>query len=166
MKRTVTTVAACLAMSTAVLADDYDLYGEVEGWKVFADNTDNTCLIERVGADGVVVQMGISEADNSMMYVGVFIKAETDLKNNRKLDLKLNLDGDLYTGEAKTKTKRITDGYEGGYVLADNPNFIEDLAKKYTMVVTPEDREPFEVDLNGTYNAMSMAKECGEKLRS
>ena len=37
---------------------------------------------------------------------------------------------------------------KGGYVLADNPNFIEDLAKKYTMTVYPDQEGAFQVDLN------------------
>jgi hypothetical protein len=58
----------------------------------------------------------------------------------------------------------ITKGYTGGYVLTDDPQFVEDLAKQYEMIVFPETSYSFIMDLSGTYKAIEMGRECNQKV--
>jgi hypothetical protein len=44
--------------------------------------------------------------------------------------------------------------------LTDDPNFKRDVAKKYKMVVFPETKAAFVVDLKGTYKVMAMGRKC------
>ena len=58
----------------------------------------------------------------------------------------------------------ITKGYSGGYVLSDDPKFIEDIARKYGMIVFPEKEYAFTVNLEGTFKAIEMARECNKSV--
>ncbi len=160
-------VAAILTVSgasafadNAVLPGDgtFTKYGDVEGWTVYVDVERKSCLIERMDAQANVVQMGLT-SDHKLGYLGVFSKT-ADLGSGRKEDVFVDLDGTMYSSKATKMKKNITEGYTGGYILANNPQFIEDLAKKYTMTVFPKKEQSFEVDLAGTYKAMEMARTC------
>ncbi len=153
---------ALVLASTAAWADSFEKYGEVEGWKVFIDNEKKSCLIEAIDSAENVVQMGLTE-DRGVGYVGVFTKAETDIKRGEKEGVAILLGDNLYVGEATGMKGNITKGYSGGYVLSDDPQFADDLAKQKVMAVFPEKSFGFTVDLTGTYKAMEMARACNEK---
>lgn len=151
--------ALTLATATSGWADTFLRYGEVEGWKVFIDQDKKSCLIEAVDDDENVVQMGLTE-DRGVGYVGVFTKAKTDIKAGETEGVAILLGDNIYVGEATGMKGNITKGYSGGYVLSDDPQFAEDIAKKHVMVVFPEKEFAFTVDLTGTYKAMEMARKC------
>jgi len=50
--------------------------------------------------------------------------------------------------------------YSGGYILSDDPNLKRDLAKRYKMIVFPETKAAFVVNLKGTYKAMAAGRKC------
>jgi hypothetical protein len=154
-----------LFASTAASADTFLRYGEVEGWKVFVDQDKKSCLIEAIDDSENVVQMGLTE-DRSVGYVGVFTKAKTDIKRGDTEAVAVLLGDNLYIGEATGMKGNITKGYSGGYVLSDDPQFAEDIAKQKVMVVFPEKEFAFTVDLTGTYKAMEMARKCNQEQLS
>ncbi|MEO0765015.1 MAG: hypothetical protein AAFY75_03270 [Pseudomonadota bacterium] len=155
-------LAASVLAASGASADTFLKYGEVEGWKVFIDAEKKSCLIEAVDVAENVVQMGLTE-DRSVGYVGIFTKAETNIKANEKTELAILIGENIYVGEATGMRGNITKGYSGGYVLSDSPQFAEDLAQQYEMIVFPEQDFSFIVDLSGTKKAMEMAGECNEK---
>jgi hypothetical protein len=155
-----------LSSATAVCAQEDPLpkasdtlvkYGEVEGWTVYANKTRGDCLIVNSFGPGAV-QMGVA-ADRSVGYLGVFTKLDIGVKNGVK-EIFVDIDGNLYSGLATTTAGQLKDGYSGGYILADDPDFKRDVAKKYTMIVFPETQGAFVVDLKGTYKAMAMGHKC------
>ncbi|KIC44775.1 hypothetical protein RA28_15035 [Ruegeria sp. ANG-S4] len=154
-----------LMAATTVSADTFLRYGEVEGWKVFIDEDKKSCLIEAVDDNENVVQMGLTE-DRGVGYVGVFTKAKTDIKRGEKEAVAILLGDNIYVGEATGMKGNITKGYSGGYVLSDDPQFADDLARKEVMIVFPEKEFAFTVDLTGTYKAMEMARKCNEEQLS
>lgn len=100
MKRIFTLGTAIgLLTATAVSADTFLRYGEVEGWKVFIDEEKKSCLIEAVDGAENVVQMGLTE-DRGVGYVGVFTKAKTDIKRGEKEAVAILLGDNVYLGEA------------------------------------------------------------------
>lgn len=137
-------------------------YSEVDGWVVIIDTEKSTCLIEKSDDLGHVVQMGLTK-DRGIGYVGVFTTADTDIKKGDTQAVLISLDGTLYIGEATGMRGNITKGYSGGYVLSDDPQFVDDLARKYVMDVFPEKAYGFSVDLTGTYKAIEMARACNQK---
>lgn len=168
----VISAAACTVLSaTLAFAQDpippgdgeFLKYGEVEGWKVIVDVDRSSCLIEKSDESGVV-QMGLTP-DQSLGYLGVFSKNASGVKKGSKEEIFVVIDGQVYASEATGMKGNITKGYSGGYILANNPSFIEALAKGHTMVVFPETEATFIVDLAGTYKAMEMGRKCNKEQR-
>jgi hypothetical protein len=148
-------------ISVPVQADTYSLYGEVEGWRVFVDETKKTCLIERTDENENVVQMGLT--DDNYVYLGVFTKDEVDFENGEAEAIQIIIGDQSYSGNANTLRGNLSNDYSGGYVYSTSPQFAEDLAKQYTAQVFPEKSFAFTIDLTGTLNAMKAAQECNEK---
>ncbi|MGR3660291.1 MAG: hypothetical protein ACU0CA_03755 [Paracoccaceae bacterium] len=151
--------AVAAITATGAMADTFQKYGEVGDWKVFIDNEKKSCLIENIDDVGNVVQMGLT-ADRGVAYVGIFTLEETDIKVDGTEDVAILLDDNLYIGQATGMRGNITKGYSGGYVLSDDPQFVEDIARKHMMTVFPEKEFAFIVDLTGTYDAIEMARKC------
>lgn len=162
-KSVATTAAAILFVASSAGADTFQKFGDVEGWNVFIDNEKKSCLIEKSDDAGNVVQMGLT-TDRGVAYLGVFTKAKTGIKSGQKEAVLVDIDGNLYVGEATGMRGNITKGYSGGYVLSDDPQFIDDIARKYVMTVWPEEEYTFSVNLEGTFKAIEMVRECNKSL--
>jgi hypothetical protein len=134
-------------------------YGnDVEGWTVYANQTRGDCLI--VHSDGPSsVQMGVT-ANQEVGYLGVFTKEDIGLQNGTKSDIFVSIGGRLYSGVATSMSGDLKGGYSGGYILTDDPNFKRDVAKQYEMIVFPETKGTFVVDLKGTFKAMAAGRKC------
>lgn len=152
-----------MASEEGVLPKDdaeFEKWGEESGWNIFVDKSRNACLIERIDENKNVVQMGLT-ADKDFGYVGVFTQADIDFKDQK---VHLRLDDKAYVGEATAAPANLARGYKGGYILANNPNFVDDIMKRYNMIVMPEDANAFEVSLDGTMKAIEAARECNDSL--
>ena len=155
------TTAALTLASTAVLADKFVGYGSVDGWNVHIDTEKGTCLVETKDDFDNVIQMGLTE-DRAIGYIGIFTKAETNIRTDVKQDVALLIGENLYVGEATGMRGNITKGYSGGYVLTDDPEVYEAIRRAPTMTVFPEKEYSFIVDLAGTAKALDLAKKCNE----
>jgi hypothetical protein len=133
-------------------------YGEVEDWTVYTNQTRGDCLIVRDFGLGSV-QMGVT-ANQDVGYLGVFSKLDIGLQNGTSSEVFVSMGGHLYGGVATSTHGELKGGYSGGYILTDSPEFKRDLAKKYEMIVFPETKGTFVVDLKGTYKAMAMGRKC------
>lgn len=153
-------VGAAIAASTAfgASADTFKSYGSVGHWNVFVDETKGSCVIETRQTEGLIVQMGLTK-NKDLGYLGVFTQDPTDFKKGDKRELIIDLDGDVYTAESTAMKGNITPGYSGAYILANNPNFIADVANKQTLKAVDTERV-FTLDLTGTKKAMMMGSEC------
>ena len=154
-----------VALASDVLPKDnaeFEKWGEESGWNIFVDKSRDACLIERMDENKNVVQMGLTK-DKEFGYIGVFTLEPVDLSDGK---LHLSLDGKKYWGESTVAPKRLVGGYTGGYRLANNPNFVDDVMKKYVMTVEPEDANTFEISLDGTFKAIEKARECNDAVGS
>ncbi|TCK99444.1 hypothetical protein BXY66_3948 [Shimia isoporae] len=155
--------AAALATTAApAFAEKFIGYGAIEGWNVYVDTEKGTCMIESKDDFDNVVQMGLTE-ERDVAYIGVFTKEKTNIQRGSKEDVAILIGPNLYFGEATGMRGNITKGYSGGYVLTDDPQVIEDIAKEYIMTVFPEEEFSFSVNLAGTYKALELAKKCNEE---
>lgn len=109
-----------------------------------------------------VVQMGLTE-DRGVMYVGVFTMAETDIKKGDKSAVVVLLGDNIYAGEATGMRGNVTKGYSGGYVLSDDPQLVDDIARQKEMIVFPETTYTFVVNLDGTAKAIDAVKACNKE---
>ncbi len=162
MKTTAAALVATIAATGAMAESKFTHFGSVEGWNVFLDHEKNSCMIETKDDFDNVIQMGLT-ADRSVGYIGVFTKAETNIKKGQKEAVAVLLGENLYVGEATGMRGNITKDYTGGYVLTDDPEIVTAIQKEYTMAVFPEKEYGFIVDLKGTYKAIEMGRECNSK---
>jgi hypothetical protein len=133
-------------------------YAEVGGWTVYANQTRGDCLIVKSFGPGSV-QMGVT-ANQDVGYLGVFTKEDIGLQNGTESKIFISIDGNLYGGVSTSTSGELTRGYSGGYIFTNDPNFKRDVAKKYKMIVFPETKGAFVVDLKGTYKAMATGRKC------
>lgn len=138
--------------------DGFRKYGEVGEWVVYVDIARGSCLIERA-QDGRVVQMGLT-ADHRFGYVGVFAQIDTDLAQGETEEVFIEIDGMVFQSEVTGIKGNVTGGYNGGYVLANNPAFADAVANGRNMTVFPGNDGMFTVDLTGTKKAMEAARAC------
>ena len=163
MKLTNTFFLAAVIATAAVgsaKANKFSQYGEVEGWRVFVDETRGKCLIERTDENQNVVQMGLTDED--YLYLGVFTNDEGDFENGEAEAIKIVIGDTTYSGHSNTLRGNLSNDYAGGYVYSTSPQFAEDLARQYTAEVFPEKSYGFTIDLTGTLKAMTMGRECQE----
>jgi len=158
-----------LGATAAVASDDSILpkdnaefmnYGEESGWNIFVDKSRNTCLIERVDENSNVVQMGLTP-DKEFGYLGVFTRADMEFEDDR---VELLMDNKLYYGDTTAAPPNLADGYKGGYLLANNPDFVDDVMNRENMIVMPETTFAFEISLDGTKKAIEAARACNASL--
>lgn len=162
------TAAALLLPMTGHASDDisvlpnadslFQKWGEAEGWTIYADRSRNTCLIERVDPVGNVVQMGLTEI-RAVGYLGVFTQADIDLEPGEDPVI-VAFEDTIFAGTATRKTKHLPDGYKGGYVLTDDPEFFTLVQKNYEMVVFPDTANALVINLDGTLKAIDAAQAC------
>lgn len=161
-------VIGLMASQAALASDDvlpssdstFRAWGEESGWNILVDEGRKACLIERVDENANVIQMGLTK-DHEFGYFGVFTK-NAEVKN--KEDIVLSLGGNLYSAKARGKTKNLADGYVGGYLLTNNPKFVEDVMKQREMIVFPEETYVWVIGLDGTMKAIEAARKCNMEV--
>lgn len=162
-------VAALLttAASAEVLSPGGDTFTQVaqEGpWTVYADAEKKSCLIEGMDPAGNVVQMGLT-ADHSLGYVGVFTPVDLGLGAGGDKAITIEVNGNVYSGEIKQREHGLASGYQGGYFLANNPQFAEDMrAGKSMMAFATDTGNGVEIDLTGSRKAIDAAAACTQEL--
>jgi hypothetical protein len=154
-----TGIAALAENPVPKASDKLVRYGDVGDWTVYANKTRGDCLIVREFGQSSV-QMGVTAADREVGYLGVFTKEDIGLHNGTRTEVSVNIGGNIYSGVATSIQGELKGGYSGGYILTDDPKFKRDVAKKYEMIVFPETKAAFVVDLKGTYKAMTLGRKC------
>ena len=97
---------------------------DIEGWTIYANKTRGDCLIVHdYGPDAVgAVQMGVTQNDKEVGYLGVFTKADIGIQGGNQSPIFVSIGGKLYGGVV-TSTKAEA-GYSGGYILTEDPDAV------------------------------------------
>lgn len=157
-----TGIAHALEIADIVPAfdDELETYKEVGDWTVIANKTRGDCLIERSDDVGNAMQMGLVK-DGSAVYLGVFTTRPADIQPDTPIQIAV--DGQVYVGEAYgIKAGTVSGDYKGGYVLSQDPAFVNAIAQGRELVAFPENTGVFIVDLTGTKRAIDEAMACLE----
>ena len=152
-------LAASVAMVAggAMAEERFSNFGMAEGWNVFVDHKRNSCVIEKAD-DDMVVQMGLTR-DKKAAYLGVFTKAQPGVKGGDMGDYVFFIDDKAFHGKVTGIDDKITEGFTGAYLLTDNPDFVDSLAKGRVMKAVNEDTI-FELSLDGSAAAIEMGRKC------
>ena len=151
--------ALCLCASP-VLSDDHVSWGEFGEWSVFVDPaTGNGCYAQKAFEDGTLVQIGAEPARDGGFFAAYnadWDHIEADSAGTVKFDF-----GDaLFAGDV---VGRILNGLPGGYAFFDNPDFVNEFAKRRSVKVSGESDRLVEIDLNGTKQAIDSVLACQKK---
>ena len=111
--------------------------------------------MEQTQESGVQVQFGIN-GRRELGYVALFAQEDLGLPDGETRIANFNIDGALFEGEGQTV---VTDGFEGGFLYFNNPNFINDINGQ-EMVITTEAGTEVTVDLTGTKAAGEAVLAC------
>lgn len=171
----VTQLVVCAALTAPAFASDTS-YAEAEvlpeasdvvetyrtagNWAIFANQTRKTCYMEQADDAGGAVQMGLTKSGD-YGYIGMFIKG-AEVEEGIK-DIALSVNGNIYVGEATAAT-HLEGGYQGGYVLSNNPELRYDLGKADQLFAFPDAPYMLTVDLKGARNAIYEVRKCTEEL--
>ncbi|MCC5976121.1 MAG: hypothetical protein JJT81_19010 [Rubellimicrobium sp.] len=165
---TVLTVCGALAGTVPVLAEDgralpsatdtFAPYGSFGGWNVFVNETRGTCFAERP-SETSVLQMGITDPA-IYAYLGVFTQAPTEAESGRVDEIELLIGEQRFVGGVTEAAGNIPGGFSGGYIVTEDPGFIEALGAGSSMTATVGTRPPIEIDLTGTADAIDALSAC------
>lgn len=168
-------LALCAALATPAFASDtsypeaevlpeasdvVENYRKAGDWAIFANLTRKTCYMERTDDAGGAVQMGLTKSGD-YGYIGMFIKGAEVEEGVR--DIALSVNGNVYVGEGTAAT-HLEGGYQGGYVLSNNPDLRRDLEKADEMYAFPDAPYMVTVDLEGARNAIYEVRKCTQGL--
>lgn len=158
--RLLTAFAVAATLASPAFAQSLEPWGQVAGWDVMIDpSLGNGCLIQAEYQDGSVVRIGF-DRNQGMGYVTAFNEAWGDIEEGAIYPVLFDLDGQEYNGEARGM---YLNGVPGADIMFSNPDFLFDIAKKYTMTLYNENGEVMAIDLGGTYAGLEAAMECQDE---
>ncbi|NDW46829.1 hypothetical protein G0P99_17920 [Ruegeria sp. PrR005] len=144
-----------------VLAQSLEHWGSSDYWDVLIDPTlGNGCLIQSTFTDGSTVRIGFDRVQGAG-YVTAFNEAWGDIVEGEWYPVLFALDGEEYEAEARGM---YLEGVPGADILFDNPDFLYDIAAKYTMTLYNENGEVMSIDLTGSMAALEAAIACQEEM--
>ena len=165
--------AACAALALTGLAapamaqggqvlplstDSFAPYGPLGGWNVFVNTTRGSCMAERVTGTSVL-QMGITEPA-LFGYLGVFTSEPTELQRGRVEQVELLIGERRFVGEVTEAAGNIVGGFSGGYIVSRDTGLVDALGAAPSMTATVGTREPIQIDLTGTADAIAAVRAC------
>ena len=150
----------CLAPFAAV-AQDLEHWGEAGGWDVLIDpSLGDGCLIQAEYEDGSLVRIGF-DRDAEAGYVTALNESWGDIEEGAVYPILFDLDGNEYEGEAEGIWLA---GVPGADIYFTDPDFLWDIAAKYTMTLYNDNGEVMAIDLGGTMAGLEAAIACQEEL--
>lgn len=139
--------------------DQIEAFWKSTYWTIYKNNTRQSCFIQWSGETSVV-QAGLTNAQDAY-YLGAFVKdfePVEPVEGERGIAIILN--GNLYVGGVTTVSRTLSGGFEGAYMLLNNPNFITDLEVAGEFIAFPDSPNTVTVTLTTPANAIGRARDC------
>ena len=118
------------------------------------------CLIQAAYQDGSVVRIGFDRNEGAG-YITAFNAAWGEIEEGETYNILFDLDGQEYDGEARGI---YLNDVPGADIYFTNPDFLFDIAQKYTMTLYNEYGEVMAIDLGGTSIGLEAAMECQKEM--
>ena len=146
-----------LMMALPAVAAELEYWSEAGGWDVLVDpSLGYGCLIQAEYQNGVLVRIGF-DLNQGAGYITAFHENWGDIEEGAEYGVAFDLDGESYEGVAKGI---YLNGVPGADIYFDNPDFLFDIAAKYTLTLYNEVGEVMAIDLGGTAVALDEAITC------
>lgn len=155
--RTAPIALAASLLATVSGAQSLEFWGASGLWEVLVDPTlGNGCLIQTEYTDGSVVRIGFDNLASGA-YVTVFNDNWGDIEEGAVYNIAFTLDDAEYSGEGTGIYLAEVPGID---IAFDNPDFLLDLAQRYTMTLYDSTSEVMTADLEGSDAALEAALDC------
>lgn len=150
--------ALFLFSASAAFATDLVPWGESGDWTILIDPaTGNGCLMEKTLNDNTLVQIG-AVPNRQGGFFGVYNPAWDDIKDGAEGVIRMDFGDALFEGAVEGK---IINGIPGGFAFFDNPNFVDEFAKRDRLIATgKKSGHSVEIDLKGTAKGLSAVRAC------
>ncbi|WP_324752125.1 hypothetical protein [Roseovarius sp. Pro17] len=162
--------AIALALATPLAAapedvlpakgDEITKFRDAGAWTIRENATRGSCFASYKAESGAIVQFGFTK-DESVGYLGLFSQNANVTEPEQEVAFIAN--GNLYSGQATGVGASLEDGYEGGYVLVNNVEFVKDIEAGKELIVFPETPETYVVDMSGASAAVYEVRKCTSK---
>jgi len=160
-KTSIASLAVAAALSTTAFAQQLEPWGTAGGWDIMIDpSLGNGCLIQAEYQDGSVIRIGF-DRNEGMGYLTAFNEEWGEIEEGADYGILFDLDGEEYEAVA---TGIYLNGVPGADIYFDNPDFLFDIAAKYTMRIYNENGLVTAIDLGGTMVGLEGAMECQDEL--
>lgn len=156
MIRSTIFVGGFFMFAATVASADGQVFGQEAGWNILKSDALGGCFMEQTQESGIQVQFGIN-GKRELGYVALFVREDLGLPDGDTQIVNFNIDGDLFDGEGETHK---SEGFEGGFLYFNNPDFINDIIEGETMVITTQSGGEITVDLKGTKAAGEAVLAC------
>ncbi len=143
--------------------DEIAKFRDAGAWTIRENVTKGSCFASYKAESGAIVQFGFTE-DETAGYLGLFGQNSAAIPSEQEIAFIAN--GNLYTGMATGVGASIEDGYEGGYVLVNNVEFVNDIEAGGELIVFPETPQTYIVDMSGASAAVYEVRKCTTELGS
>ena len=158
---TLTAAAFAALLPLSAVAQQLEPWGTAGGWDIMIDpSMGDGCLIQAAYSDGSVVRIGF-DRNQGMGYVTAFNESWGDIVEGEQYGILFDLDGQEYDAVA---TGIYLNGVPGADIYFDNPDFLFDIAAKYTMTIYNENGYVTAIDLGGTMVGLEGAIECQNEM--
>jgi len=144
-------------------SDDISKYRDAGAWSIYKDETRGSCFASYKSEQGAIVQFGFTK-DEGTGYLGLFSQAAAEQNDNVESAFIAN--GNLYAGMAMGTGASLEDGYNGGYVLVNNPEFVKDIEAGQELIAFPETPQTYIIDMRGAKAAVYEVRKCTQELGS
>ncbi len=152
---------ALIGAPLPALAQELEFWGSSDYWDVLVDpSLGYGCLIQSEFDDGSVVRVGF-DVNQGNGYVTAFNYDWGDIVEGEWYPVWFALDGQEYEAEAVGLYLANVPGVD---IPFDNPDFLFDIAKKYTMTLYSQFGEVMAIDLTGSYLALEAAMDCQDEM--
>jgi len=151
-------LAFLLFGASSALAADLETWGDSGDWKILIDPaTGNGCLMEKTLEDDTLVQIG-AVPNRQGGFLGVYNATWDDIEDGAEGVIRMDFGDALFEGAVEG---RILNGVPGGFAFFDNPKFVDEFAKRNSLIVTgKKSGHRVEIDLKGTTKGLSAVREC------
>lgn len=146
----------CLLISSPAVADRTS-WGEAGGWTIEVDlEGEPGCLMRKDFEDGLVVELGY-ENEREGAFFGAYHPGWQDIKVGQSGQVEFHFNETGFGGAVELQEKRHL---KGGYVFFNNPEFVDEFARRTSVVVIGPEGNRIEISLKGTTQGLEALRKC------
>ena len=150
----------CCTVASAQSLTSWSVAGD---WEILVDDaTGHSCLAQKNYTDGTRVQIGFDIMRNGGFFAA-YNPSWTQIEAGEIGTVKFEFGDVRFAGEAQG---RIIDELPGGYAFFDNPDFVNELAKRNSVKFSGKSGIWFEIDLSGSSRAIDALRTCQKEQPS